>query len=107
MPMPAQERPRVAHCRKLASSSATSFSIYFKRKAGSRGSVFDLDQTARLTHLQRAEPTVRPSIALQNNVFHHRIDLLLPGAAAEHAVMADAGLHVVALAGGPQRRAHV
>src|SRR5664279_5920213 len=53
---------------------------------------------------RRNEP---PSIALQNDVLHHRIDLVLPGAAREHAVMADAGLHVVALARGPQRRAQV
>src|SRR5664279_2305261 len=54
--------------------------------------------------VRRTEP---PSIALQDDVSHHRIDLVLPGAAREHAVMADAGLHVVALAGGAQRRAQV
>ena len=40
----------------------------------------------------------RRSIALQNNVLHHRIDLVLPGLAGKNAIMADAGLHMVALA---------
>src|SRR6201999_90238 len=50
---------------------------------------------------------VESSIALQNDVLDHRIDLVLPRPSREHAIMADAGLHVVALAIGPQRRAHV
>jgi hypothetical protein len=38
----------------------------------------------------------------QNRVSHQRVDLAGPAAAAEHAVMADAGLHIVLLAIGPQ-----
>src|ERR1700722_17774166 len=37
------------------------------------------------------------SIARQNHILQNRIDLVLPALAREHAVMADAGLHVVAL----------
>src|SRR5262245_2925316 len=38
------------------------------------------------------------SVALQDDVFHHRTDLVLPALAREHAEMANAGLHVMALA---------
>src|SRR3984957_12547916 len=37
------------------------------------------------------------SIARQNHILQNRINLVLPALAGEHAVMADAGLHVVAL----------
>src|SRR5215813_13838876 len=46
-------------------------------------------------------------LARQDDVLHDRIDLVLPPLAAEHAIMADARLHVVALEIGPQARAQV
>ena len=39
--------------------------------------------------------------------FTERIDLVVPAVAAEHAVVADAGLHVVALEIGPQSGAQI
>ena len=45
---------------------------------------------------------IGPSIARQDHVFDDRIDLGLPALAGEHAVVAYAGLHVVALKIGSQ-----
>jgi hypothetical protein len=50
--------------------------------------------------LQRA--AIGPSIARQDHVLDDRIDLGLPALAGEHAVVAYAGLHVVALKIGSQ-----
>src|SRR6516165_5906258 len=47
------------------------------------------------------------SIARQDHVLDDRIDLVFPALAGEHAVMADAGLHVVALEIGTQLPAKV
>src|SRR5690348_3187145 len=72
-----------------------------------------------LSHILIGEPASTPDqvrgrlsleyalIARQDNVFHQRVDLSFPALAAEHAVVADAGLHVVALEIGPQRRAEI
>src|SRR6202042_2002900 len=46
-------------------------------------------------------------IARQNHVLQNRIDLVLPALAGKHAVMADAGLHVVALEIGAELAAQV
>ena len=43
----------------------------------------------------------------QDQVVHERVDLRLPPAAVEHAVVADAGLQVVALAHGPDVAAQI
>src|SRR6516165_6908724 len=47
------------------------------------------------------------SIARQDHVLDDRIDLVFPALAGEHAVMAGAGLHVVALEIGAQLLAEV
>src|SRR5581483_11083251 len=47
------------------------------------------------------------SLARQDHVAHDRVDLLLPALAGEHAVVADAGLHVMAAFVGPDARAQV
>src|SRR4051812_7196319 len=47
------------------------------------------------------------SIAGQDDILHDRIDLVVPALAAEHAVVADADLHVVALEIGAQAAAQV
>src|SRR6516162_4941860 len=48
-----------------------------------------------------------PLFVGQYGVSHQGIDLAGPAAAAEHAVVADAGLHVVLLAVGPEARAEI
>src|SRR5262245_10318557 len=57
------------------------------------------------------EPTRAPpdkaSLAGENDVLHQRIDLVGPAVAAEHAVMSDPGLHVMALEIGAQSAAQV
>src|SRR5262245_31659255 len=50
---------------------------------------------------------MHPSLARQDDVLQQRIDLVVPAVAAEHAVVPDAGLHVVALEIGPQARAQL
>src|SRR5215831_4070487 len=47
------------------------------------------------------------SIARQDRVLQDRIDLVFPALAAEYPLMADAGLHVVALEIGSQPAAQV
>src|SRR5262245_56172338 len=47
------------------------------------------------------------SLAGENNVLQERIDLVGPAVAAEHAVVPDAGLHMVSLEIGPQPRAQL
>src|SRR5579883_2506814 len=54
-----------------------------------------------------ADPSRACSIARQDDVLHQRIDLPLPLAAAEHAIVADARLHMVALEVGAQADAEV
>jgi hypothetical protein len=51
---------------------------------------------------QRERAAIGPSIARQDHVLDDRIDLGLPALAGEHAVVAYAGLHVVALKIGSQ-----
>src|SRR5216683_634470 len=48
-----------------------------------------------------------PLFVGQYGVSHQGVDLPGPAPAAEHAVMADAGLHVVLLAIGPEARAKI
>src|SRR5262245_49371478 len=50
---------------------------------------------------------MRPSLARQDDILQERIDLVVPAVAAEHAVMSDAGLHVMALEIGTQSRAQL
>src|SRR4029077_2445740 len=62
---------------------------------------------------QRADPckmaaaSAARSVARQNHVLQNRINLVLPALAGEHAIMADAGLHMVALEIRPQLAAQV
>src|SRR5882762_1528471 len=48
-----------------------------------------------------------PLFVGQDGVPHQGVDLAGPPPAAEHAVMADTGLHIVPLAIGPQARAEI
>src|SRR4029077_10970132 len=57
--------------------------------------------------LTRWAASAARSIARQNHVLQDRINLVLPALAGKDAVMADAGLHVVALEIGAQLAAQV
>lgn len=63
----------------------------------------DVGYTTRIALLQRG----RALFAHVNEVPHQRIDFRIPAPSVEYAVMADAGLDVVALHVGPDARAQV
>src|SRR5262245_9916299 len=62
--------------------------------------------SGRGTRTHRAPPD-KVSLAGENDVLYQRIDLVGPAVAAEHAVMPDPGLHVMALEIGAQSAAQV
>ena len=77
-------------------------------RAGPAGGGTGAHAGASRTARGAAEPRARsPHCEAADDVAHDRIDLVLPAPAAEHAVVADAGLHVVGAQVGPQLAAQV